>query len=175
MRRVLLASAAVLGFAAGAATGANAAGCYGPAELSAVQVRMLQSELMVGALACRDSNPELGMVAQYNSFVHRLGDRLVRHSKVLQAHFSKQYGATSRRELESFVTALANDASKRSMTSATYCQGAAELFRNVAGLEQRDLERFSATRAAEIGMPVASCAAETGLRSAPKKASLPAQ
>jgi len=173
MRRVLLASVAVLGFAAGAATGANAASCYGPAETTAVQVRMLQSELMVAALACRDSNPELGMVAKYNDFIHRLGDKLIRHSKILQAHFSKQYGPSSKRELESFVTALANDASKRSMTSATYCQNAAELFGHVSTLEQRELERFSATRAAEVGMPVASCAAETGLRTAPKNASAP--
>ncbi len=170
MRRILLTSAAVLAVAVGAA-GANAAACYGPAETTAVQVRMLQSELMVAALACRDSNPELGMIAQYNSFMHRVGDRLVRHSKVLQAYFSKHYGAASRKELESFVTALANDASKRSMSSASYCQNAAELFSHVSALEQRDLERFSAARAAEIGMPVSSCASEVTARPAAKKTS----
>ncbi len=120
---------------------------------------MLQSELMVAALACRDSNPELGMVAQYNDFVHRLSDRLVSHSKVLQAHFQKAFGADGRRRLEAFVTALANDASKRSMTSVGYCQSAATLFREVSGLERRDLERFSARRAGELGTPIATCAA----------------
>ena len=137
----------------------NAASCYTQAEASAVQVRMLQSELMVAALACRDSNPELGMVSQYNEFVHRLGDRLVSHSRVLQAHFQKVYGADGRRRLEAFVTALANDASKRSMTSAGYCESAEELFKEVDVLDRRELERFSAAHAATLGEPVATCAA----------------
>lgn len=141
---------------------AYSASCYTPAETAAVQVRMLQSELMVAALACRDSNPELGMVGQYNEFVHRLSDRLVSHSKILQAHFRKTYGADGMRRLEAFVTALANDASKRSMTSAGYCQSAAALFHDVGLLERRDLERFSASHAGAVGAPVASCVASSG-------------
>jgi hypothetical protein len=157
MRRTIT-SLTALTIAVGSMAGAQAANCYGPAETAAVQVRMLQSELMVGALACRDSNPELGMIDQYNAFIHRLGDRLISHSKILQEHFQKQYGAASKRQMDSFVTALANDASTRSMTSPNYCHGAAELFRNVAVLERRDLERFSAAHAVEVGAPVMSCA-----------------
>jgi hypothetical protein len=156
MRR-LVTSLTALTLAWAPITVAKAANCYGPAETTAVQVRMLQSELMVGALACRDSNPELGMIEQYNAFIHRLGDRLVSHSKVLQAHFLKQYGPASKRQMETFVTALANDASTRSMTAPNYCHGAAELFRNVTVLERRDLERFSAARAVEVGAPVMTC------------------
>ncbi len=137
---------------------AYAASCYSPAETTAVHVRMLQSELMVAALACRDSNPELGMVAQYNDFVRRLSDRLVSHSKVLQAHFQKAFGSDGMRRLEAFVTALANDASKRSMTSASYCQSASVLFHDVSMLERPDLERFSTTHAAEVAMPLPTCA-----------------
>ena len=150
-----LTAAAVL---AAPLSNAFAATCYTPAETTAVQVRMLQSELMVAALACRDSNPELGMVAQYNDFVRRLSDRLISHSKVLQAHFQKNFGTDGHRNLEAFVTALANDASKRSMTSG-YCQSAAALFRDVSALERREFEHFSATRAAAVGMPIATCAA----------------
>src|SRR5689334_22340965 len=131
MRRVLT-SLTALTFALAPLAEAGAANCYGPAEATAVQVRMLQSELMVGALACRDSNPELGMIEQYNAFIRRLGDRLVSHSKVLQEHFHKQYGAASKQHMDTFVTALANDASTRSMTAPNYCHGAAELFRNVS-------------------------------------------
>ena len=133
---------------------AQAATCYTPAETTAVEVRMLQSELMVAALACRDSNPELGMVAQYNEFVHRLTPQLVRHSKVLQAHFRRAYGAAGTRRLEAFVTALANDASKRSMTSASYCHSAAALFGKVSALKRTDLESFSAAHARAVGLPV---------------------
>lgn len=159
MIRTLSSALAAASLAAAPVAEAYAASCYGPAESTAVHVRMLQSELMVAALSCRDSNPELGMVAQYNDFVRRLSDRLVSHSKVLQAHFQKAFGADGHRRLEAFVTALANDASKRSMTSAGYCQTAAVLFHDVSTLERRDLERFSAHRAAEVGMPVATCAA----------------
>jgi hypothetical protein len=160
MRRLLL-SLTALSLAVMPVAGAAAASCYGPAEATAVQVRMLQTELMVAALACRDSNPELGMIAKYNDFIHRLGDRLITNSKVLQAHFQKAYGAASKKHLDAFVTALANDASTRSMTSVNYCQGAAELFQNVTILERRDLEHFSAERAVAVGAPVMSCAGET--------------
>src|SRR5262249_47595745 len=137
MRRVLT-SLTALALTVAPVGSAWSASCYGPAETTAIHVRMLQSELMVAALACRDSNPELGMIEQYNSFIHRLGDRLISHSKVLQAYFQKHYGASSKKQLESFVTALANDASTRSMTATHYCEGAADLFRNVSGLERRD-------------------------------------
>jgi hypothetical protein len=156
--RTLLSAVTAATLVAAPVTEGLAAACYTPPEATAVQVRMLQSELMVAALACRDSNPELGMIAQYNDFVRRVSDRLVSHSKVLQARFQKTFGADGHRRLEAFVTALANDASKRSMT-AGYCQSAAVLFRDVSKLDRRELEHFSATRATAAGMPVAICAA----------------
>jgi hypothetical protein len=144
----------------------QAADCYTPAETSAVEVRMLQSELMVAALACRDSNPELGMIAGYNDFVRRLSPTLVRQSKILQAHFKKIYGAAGIHRFEDFETSLANAASKHSMTSAGYCQNAAVLFRDVTTVQSRNLVQFSAERATEIGLPVTACkrSASAGLR-----------
>lgn len=143
---------------------ARAAACYTPAETTAVEVRMLQSELMVAALACRDSNPELGMLQQYNEFVRRLSVPLVRHSKVLQAHFRRAYGTSGMSRLEAFETALANDASKRSMVSASYCHRAAAVFQEVSALKRTDLERFSAERATEVGLPVRTCTATAAAR-----------
>lgn len=118
---------------------------------------MLQSELMVAALACRDSNPELGMIGQYNDFVQRLSPQLVFHSKVLQAHFRRAYGPAGIHQLEAFQTALANDASKRSMASAGYCHSAARLFQEVSVLKRTDLEHFSAEHARVVGLPVKMC------------------
>jgi hypothetical protein len=143
---------------------ARAADCYTPAETAAVHVRMLQSELMVAALACRDSNPELGMVAGYNDFVRRLNAPLVRDSKLLQSHFKKAYGASGERRFAALETALANAASQQSMASSTYCENAVTLFQQVAVLQAGDLEEFSAARAAGLGVPVESCTAEKGLR-----------
>lgn len=153
-----------MGVAVSPVTQARAADCYSPAETVAVHVRMLQSELMVAALACRDSNPELGLIAGYNDFVHRLSASLVRNSKLLQSHFKKTYGASGEHRFEAFETALANAASKQSMASSTYCENAAGLFQQVSVLQARDLEQFSSTRAVNIGVPVESCTAEKGLR-----------
>ncbi len=158
MKRSVLAPLAALMLTSAPLTESYAAStCFTPAEATAVEVRMLQSELMVAALACRDSNPELGMVAQYNDFVHRLGDRLVSHSRVLQAHFKKYYGTGGTHRLEAFVTALANDASKRSMTESGYCHSAAGLFSEVSTLPRNDLEMFSAAHAGDIGAHVDVC------------------
>jgi hypothetical protein len=124
---------------------------------------MLQSELMVAALACRDSNPELGMIAGYNEFVRRLSGPLVRNSKLLQSHFKKAYGASGEHRFEAFETALANAASKQSMASATYCQNSAGLFQQVSVLQASDLEQFSVARAANLGMALEACTGD-GLR-----------
>jgi hypothetical protein len=163
MMRSVAACAVALSVAAGSVA-VRAADCYSPAERSAVEVRMLQSELMVAALACRDSNPELGMIAGYNDFVKRLSDRLVHNSKLLQAHFKKEYGASGEHRFEAFETELANAASKRSMASSSYCQSSAVLFREIAVLQARDLEQYSAQHATGLGLPVETCTAEIGLR-----------
>jgi hypothetical protein len=158
--------AVALGVAVSPVAQARAADCYTPAETAAVHVRMLQSELMVAALACRDSNPELGMISGYNDFVRRLSGPLVRNSKLLQAHFKKAYGAAGEHRFEAFETALANAASKSSMASSTYCENASTLFRQVAVLQGHDLEEFSVARAPNLGMPLEACTAERerGLR-----------
>lgn len=138
---------------------AQAAPCYTPSETAAVEVRMLQSELMVAALACRDSNPELGMIDEYNAFARLHSARLVKESKILQAHFRRVYGAAGIDRFAAFETALANEASKRSMTSAGYCQEAAAVFRQVSTLQRSDLEQFAEARAMELGLPVKACTA----------------
>lgn len=134
--------------------------CYTAVEATAIHVKMLQYELMVGALACRESNPELGMMQQYNAFVTRNSDWLVSHSRILQAHFEKHYGPQHKRRLDTLVTALANDASKRSMTDR-YCDSAATLFREVNNLDRRGLDVMSNTRAGLSSTPVTQCTSES--------------
>lgn len=134
--------------------------CYTTVEATAVHVKMLQYELMVGALACRESNPELGMMQQYNSFVTRNSDWLTSHGRILQSHFEKNYGAQHRRQLDTLVTALANDASKRSMTDR-YCDSAANLFREVNNLDRRGLDVMSNTRASLASTPITQCTSES--------------
>jgi len=136
--------------------------CYSPTEATAVHMRMLQSELMVAALACRDSNPELAMITKYNAFVNRHSTGLVSQNRVLERHFDRNYGPQGKRRMDTLLTALANDASKRSMTS-DFCGGAASLFGMISVMEWPQLLRFAGERANGSTEAIASCAA-TGVR-----------
>jgi len=156
-------SLAAIAAAALPAAGAVAA-CYTPPEVTAVHIRMLQSELMVAALACRDSNPELGMITQYNSFVKRHNPGLVGQNRVLERHFDRHYGGgnPAKRRMDALLTAIANDASKRSMT-ANFCNGAASLFGEIAKLEWPQVVTFSADRANGNGAALESCTATSSM------------
>jgi hypothetical protein len=94
-------------------------------ELIAIQVRVLQSDLMIAALNCdlRD---------QYNQIV-RLNDKeLVTQGRNLKNLFSRRYGAAGERELNRFVTAIANDSSSRAVAlGSDYCVAAQQLMTRV--------------------------------------------
>lgn len=133
--------------------------CLTAKERTAVRVRSLQTDLMVAALSCR-AVPGRDFTGSYNAFIQRHGDRLVSHSRVLQAYFNDRYGANSRKQLDAFITALANDASRRSMNSPTFCDESVQLFQDVMSLEKRDLETWSDRHNAVLPVPLESCGAE---------------
>jgi hypothetical protein len=133
--------------------------CATPKERTAMRVRVMQTELMVAALSCR-AVPGRDFTGQYNTFIQRHGDKLVTHGRVLQSYFQNRYGEESRKKLDSFITALANDASRRSMNSATFCDESVALFQEVAGVDRNGLESWSERRAATHTVPFESCGAE---------------
>lgn len=157
MSRSILSSVAALALAALPVAGA-AATCFTPAETTAVHVRILQSELMVAALACRDSNPELAMISKYNAFVNRHSVGLVSQNRVLERHFEKHYGKQSKRRMDTLLTAIANDASKRSMTP-DFCGGSSDLFGLISTMEWPQLVRLSSERANGSDTVVTRCTA----------------
>ena len=124
-----------------------------------MHVRVMQTELMVAALSCR-AVPGRDFTGQYNKFINSHGERLVTHGQVLQSYFKARYGADSRRQLDAFVTALANDASRRSMNSATFCDESVALFQEVSNLDRNGLESWSDRRAAPQSVPFETCRAE---------------
>jgi hypothetical protein len=148
--------------------GTAIAQCLKPKERTAVHVRMLQTELMVAALSCR-AVPGRDFTAEYNSFVRKHGDRLVGHARVLQAYFSSTYGSESRRHLDAFITSLANDASRRSMSSPTFCDESVGLFHEALQVERSDLESWSAMRLASVPVALSACGAEGRASSAPAR------
>lgn len=91
-------------------------------ETDAVNVRILQSEMMVAALTCNMRN-------RYNTVVVRYQGELVTHGRVLKKMFRRDHGQSAQRELDGFVTQLANDASIRSIRGReTFCVNAQAMF-----------------------------------------------
>lgn len=100
-------------FAIAPATAADAACVKGPDEV-ALQVRVIQTDLMVAALSC-------GASARYNEFVKANQPVLMAAHTQLTKFFSAKRGG--QRALNSFITKLANDSSRRSIANiALFCQ-----------------------------------------------------
>ena len=94
-------------------------------EVNAVNVRILQSEMMVAALTCN-------MRTRYNTVVVRYQGELVSHARVLKKMFRRDHGARAQSELDGFVTQLANDASIRSIRERqTFCTNATKMFTTI--------------------------------------------
>lgn len=143
--------------------------CLTPVEKTAFEVRMLQTELMVATLTCRGvGNRDFS--GQYATFVNRHRDGLKSQSTVFQGHFSRAYGSGGQTQLDRYVTSLANEYSRASMTGAgAFCDQQGPLFERAATVPPQDLQRFAAERAANrsIGIPV--CAEQQQTRSTEKK------
>jgi hypothetical protein len=94
--------------------------CLTDDERAAMHVRLLQTELMVGAISCRNETPEI--MDRYNAFVRTHGESIGREGKVLQNYFLDAYGRESNTRFDRFTTALANETSTRSMNDQAFCR-----------------------------------------------------
>jgi hypothetical protein len=157
-RRLRAAGVAALIAGLLATEGAEAA-CASAAELSGLETRVLQTELMVAALSC-------GEAARYNAFVNRFRGELVVESKRMQHYFNRVHGGRAGKELNSFVTELANNSSQRSLTEAgSFCPEAATLLDQVLKLEPRQLDDFAAGLSFAGAHGIESCDATREVRS----------
>lgn len=97
--------------------------CANNSEKEALDIRVLQTELMVAALAC-------GERTRYNDFVTRYQPQLKQGGKDLRIYFSRIYKKMGEQKLNNFVTKLANETSKNSRkTSVTvFCRAANHIF-----------------------------------------------
>jgi hypothetical protein len=130
---------------------ASASSCFTESEWKAAHVRVLQTELQVTALECVNL-PDYKYDTQYNAFIAKFSDRLQANASVFKAHF-KRIGASDR-EMDRYVTKIANDASTRGMSSTTPCADAAPLFSQIAALDHDQLEQVAldhVTDKSEIG------------------------
>ncbi|MHA1564524.1 MAG: hypothetical protein ACTSX7_04350 [Alphaproteobacteria bacterium] len=135
MRRQVAILATVIGMTA-AAPAASAFEDFSGKDRDSLNIRHLQSQLMVAALSCN-------LRPQYNATIGRFEAELIRHGRDLRHLFKRTYGKSSERELNRFVTAMANHASVSSLNSgAAYCRDATLLFTEILALPVSSLAVF---------------------------------
>jgi hypothetical protein len=158
--------------AAAIATPVLADGCLQPAERTAFDLRALQSQLMVAALAC-------GQQDEYNRFVTANQSSLGGAFKQVTTHFRRVHGAQGQKQLDNYITNLANAQSQDGIRQGTqFCRNVAPLFQQA--LVQRDQEALTAlTVQYNLVNPMASpsCppAPERTIRAATPRRSTPAK
>lgn len=118
MTRRALALIVTLSAALGAAT-AEAA-CRTDAEIKAEKVRVLQTELMVGALKC-GRQPGMDMRASYNAFVNRFTPQLIAHAEAMKGYFRRAHGPSYQAHMDRHITEIANMVSSLSNASSGFC------------------------------------------------------
>lgn len=116
------------------------AACFTESEWRAAHVRVLQTELQVAALECVNVQGA-NYNDQYTVFIQRFQDRLKANANLLKSHFQRVYGKDSGRELDIFVTKVANDASSRSMQDMKFCANSAELFKAALAIDKPQFEQ----------------------------------
>jgi hypothetical protein len=98
--------------------------CVNPAERTAFEVRALQSQLVVAALACGKDN-------DYNIFVRRFQTELSGSYRTIQGHF-RRGGANSQRTMDTYITTLANAHSQDGINQGSrFCPNISPLFQVV--------------------------------------------
>ncbi len=117
-------------------------------EAAAVNARLLQTEMMVAALTC-DLRP------QYNTAIRTFETELVRHGQVLRKMFRRNHGAGGQRQLDKYITRLANDASARSNRDRLgFCRTAASLFDNVLASRSGGFDQLTKRLIQEAALPI---------------------
>jgi hypothetical protein len=123
------------GLAAVIAGPAIAQSCVQSAERTAFDVRALQSQLMVAALSCNKDN-------EYNAFVRKFQRDLAASYNGMAGHFRRTAGGAHQRELDGFITQLANVQSQDSIRAGShYCPLVTPLFQ--VALNARNVDELA--------------------------------
>ena len=135
--------------------------CASPGENSALQTRVLQTELMVAALTCNHRD-------KYNAFVRKFSGELTTYGSSMKAYFNRAHGGRSAPEMNSLVTNLANEASQRAMGyQGNFCSDFSTIFDAVLALPTRELGSYAASRPTADSHGIRSCQAAVGRTSSP--------
>lgn len=142
---------------------AAAAVCAVPADENALQVRMLQNELMVAALTCNQR-------AAYNGFITRFKPELGAEGNQLQTFFKQKYGSGSNRELNGFITRIANESSRRGMQQrGAFCRQAESILSGSVNLQPAGLASYAKQFSFASNHGFAPCPTKVAARQLPSK------
>lgn len=117
---------------------AAAATCAMEKEKAALDVRALQTQLMVAALSC-------GEQQRYNTFMKKFGSQLSEQGNGLKRYFSRVYHGNEEQAQNSFVTQLANVSSELSLEAdeTVFCNTASKLFDDVIGAKPTEMPKLA--------------------------------
>jgi hypothetical protein len=119
---------------------AHADVCADANARGALEMRVLQSELMVAALTC-------GQRQNYNSFVSTFKSYLKNQGENLRVFYDNSYGESGTARLNRLVTRLANQASSRTLNQSTskFCAQAKARFETILTAPPRQLAYLAQT------------------------------
>lgn len=129
--------------------------CTSLAEQQAFKVRALQNELMVAALACNKKS-------LYNSFMNKFKGDLAARGILIKNYFITNYPKDGTRRLNTFITQLANEASKHSLGNSEdeFCNATHNLFDEVLETNTQGLLNISTLSRYQSITPYLSCTQE---------------
>jgi hypothetical protein len=142
------------GLAALAAGPAIAQSCMPAAEANAFHLRALQSQLMVTAITCQRD-------ADYNAFVRKYQRDLQAAYNGVQGHFRRTSRGAAQRDLDQYITTLANAQSQDGLRAGThFCPLNTPLFQlAMAKNDAASLAEFAVERNLVNPVSTTSCAA----------------
>ena len=164
MRHALLTTVTVVALGIAATGTAFAQACVNAREKSAFDLRALQTHLMVGALSC-------GMHDRYNAFVTRWQSDLAGAHRNLSGYFNRAYGGRGQRELNEYITSLANAQSQEGIRlGSDFCAKVGPLFEKAATLANTtDLNVLSGGAALPLAYNVRACDIRSAGQAAPRR------
>lgn len=122
LRGIVVTTAAATSWVLMSATPTLAADCITKAEETAIQTRIVQTELMVAALTCNEAT-------RYNAFVKTYRPQLMESHSSIAEYFKRTRTQGAESALNTFMTDLANEASFRSaQDKKKFCADASEIF-----------------------------------------------
>jgi len=164
--RTYLAAILVSGLLLGATPSAVAQNCVTQSERAAMAVRHIQTQLMVGALACRGSK-DLGQRDLYTKFVLENRQSLGRHARALRGYFARLYGSDAQTRLDRHVTGIANRISRDAGRQADFCEKIVTFGENVLANDLKPAELLPLSASAPVTFrteqPVCEAGATTSI------------